>query len=139
LTVNSVIETARLRLRPYTRDDLEPLRAVFADAYARRFYPLMGDWQKLARSIVTKIHADEGKVSHLVVNGETLVNADLFIFTMAPHLLQDLLPPISIEPKILQKMARTEPWTAVSLDLASRKKMTEGKWGISLNIIYIIL
>jgi len=48
LTVSSVIETGRLRLRPYTRDDIEPLRAVFADAYARRFYPLMGEAEKLA-------------------------------------------------------------------------------------------
>jgi ribosomal-protein-alanine N-acetyltransferase len=46
--MTSVLETARLRLRPYTRDDIEPLRAVFADAYARQFYPLMGEAEKLA-------------------------------------------------------------------------------------------
>lgn len=46
--MNTVMETARLRLRPYTHDDLEPLRAVFADAYARQFYPLMGEAEKLA-------------------------------------------------------------------------------------------
>src|SRR3977135_3064125 len=46
--MNAVIETTRLRLRPYTRDDIEPLRAVFADAYARRFYPLMSEAERLA-------------------------------------------------------------------------------------------
>jgi RimJ/RimL family protein N-acetyltransferase len=46
--MDAVMETARLRLRPYTRDDLAPLHAVFADAYARRFYPLMGEAEKLA-------------------------------------------------------------------------------------------
>src|SRR5262249_49169220 len=39
---------ARLRLRPYRHDDIETLHAVFADAYARQFYPLMGEVQKLA-------------------------------------------------------------------------------------------
>ena len=46
--MDSVIETTRLRLRPFTRADIEPLHAVFADAYARRFYPLMGEAQRLA-------------------------------------------------------------------------------------------
>jgi RimJ/RimL family protein N-acetyltransferase/uncharacterized protein YndB with AHSA1/START domain len=46
--MTAVIETARLILRAYTHADLEPLRAVFADAYARRFYPLMGEAEKLA-------------------------------------------------------------------------------------------
>jgi RimJ/RimL family protein N-acetyltransferase/uncharacterized protein YndB with AHSA1/START domain len=46
--MSTVIETARLRLRPYTHEDLEPLRAVFADAYARQFYPLMGEVERVA-------------------------------------------------------------------------------------------
>lgn len=49
--MDAVIETARLRLRAYTPDDVAPLRAVFADAYARRFYPLMGEAASLARWI----------------------------------------------------------------------------------------
>jgi [ribosomal protein S5]-alanine N-acetyltransferase len=49
--MSAVFETQRLRLRAYTLDDLEPLRAVFADAYARRFYPLMGEAERLARWI----------------------------------------------------------------------------------------
>lgn len=47
----AVVETTRLRLRPYTPADLEPLRAVFADAYARRFYPAMGAAESLAKWI----------------------------------------------------------------------------------------
>ena len=46
--MSTILETARLRLRPFTRADIEPLRAVFADAYARRFYPLMGELEKIA-------------------------------------------------------------------------------------------
>lgn len=42
------LETPRLRLRPFTLADIEPLHAVFADAYARRFYPLMGEAEKIA-------------------------------------------------------------------------------------------
>ncbi|HSQ61541.1 MAG TPA: GNAT family N-acetyltransferase [Acidobacteriota bacterium] len=37
----SVVETARLRLRRFTRDDLDALLEVFADPDARRFYPEM--------------------------------------------------------------------------------------------------
>jgi RimJ/RimL family protein N-acetyltransferase len=51
MSAQAVLETARLRLRPYTADDIEPLRAVFADAYARQFYPLMGAAEGLARWI----------------------------------------------------------------------------------------
>jgi RimJ/RimL family protein N-acetyltransferase len=49
--MQTVIETARLRLRPYTLADLEPLSAVFADAYAHRFYPQMAEAEKIARWI----------------------------------------------------------------------------------------
>lgn len=48
---HTVLETARLRLRPYTPADLEPLRAVFADAAARRFYPAMDVAENLAKWI----------------------------------------------------------------------------------------
>lgn len=36
-----VLETARLRLRRFTRDDADALSDVFADPEARRFYPEM--------------------------------------------------------------------------------------------------
>ena len=42
-----IIETARLRLRCYVRDDAEALYDVFADPYARRFYPQMADREKV--------------------------------------------------------------------------------------------
>ena len=38
-----VPETRRLRFRRYRRDDAENLFRVFADPYARRFYPRMAD------------------------------------------------------------------------------------------------
>src|SRR5262245_25803540 len=51
MTDDTVLETTRLRLRQYTPADVEPLRAVFADAYARQFYPLMGAAEGLAKWI----------------------------------------------------------------------------------------
>jgi RimJ/RimL family protein N-acetyltransferase len=36
-----ILETERLRLRPYTLDDEPDLYAVFEDSYARMFYPEM--------------------------------------------------------------------------------------------------
>ncbi len=50
-----MFETERLRLRRYTADDADALYDVFADPYARRFYPrmakreLVADW--IARSL----------------------------------------------------------------------------------------
>ena len=37
-----VLTTPRLGMRRLVVEDLEPLRAVFADVYAARFYPAMG-------------------------------------------------------------------------------------------------
>ena len=41
--MTTIIETERLRLRCYVREDAEALYGVFADPYARRFYPQMAD------------------------------------------------------------------------------------------------
>jgi RimJ/RimL family protein N-acetyltransferase len=46
-----VIETARLRLRPYTLADESALFEVFADPYAREFYPEMADRAKVRKWI----------------------------------------------------------------------------------------
>ena len=46
-----ILETPRLRLRPYTLDDEAALFEVFADPYARRFYPEMEDRAKVRRWI----------------------------------------------------------------------------------------
>ena len=41
--MSAIIETERLRLRCYVREDAAALFDVFADPYARRFYPQMAD------------------------------------------------------------------------------------------------
>lgn len=46
-----VLTTPRLGMRRLVVEDLEPLRAVFADAYAARFYPAMGQTDRLERWI----------------------------------------------------------------------------------------
>jgi len=45
--MTTIVETERLRLRPYRPDDAEALYAVFADPYARRFYPRMSEREKI--------------------------------------------------------------------------------------------
>jgi len=45
--MSSILETERLRLRRYTPDDAAALYTVFADPYARRFYPRMSDQEKI--------------------------------------------------------------------------------------------
>lgn len=45
------LETKRLGMRRYCMADLEALRAVFADGYAARFYPLMRQQEGLERWI----------------------------------------------------------------------------------------
>lgn len=46
--MTAIIHTERLRLRRYTPDDADPLFEVFADPYARRFYPRMADRDMVA-------------------------------------------------------------------------------------------
>ncbi len=43
----TILETDRLRLRAFRADDAEALYDVFADPYARRFYPQMADPAKV--------------------------------------------------------------------------------------------
>ncbi len=42
-----ILETERLRLRPYSLADEAALFEVFADPYARRFYPEMRDLSRV--------------------------------------------------------------------------------------------
>ncbi len=45
--LDEILQTGRLRLRPYTAADEEELFDVFADPYARKFYPEMADRAKV--------------------------------------------------------------------------------------------
>ena len=51
-----ILETHRLRLRLYTLDDEAALFEVFADPYARRFYPEMEDRAQVRRWIQWSLH-----------------------------------------------------------------------------------
>lgn len=46
--MTAIIETERLRLRQYRPDDADGLFEIFADPYARRFYPRMADRAMIA-------------------------------------------------------------------------------------------
>ena len=46
--MTAIIETERLRLRRYVPEDAEALYDVFADPYARRFYPRMANRKNIA-------------------------------------------------------------------------------------------
>jgi len=45
--MSTIIETERLRLRCYVREDADALYDVFADPYARQFYPRMAHREKI--------------------------------------------------------------------------------------------
>jgi [ribosomal protein S5]-alanine N-acetyltransferase len=46
-----LLQTERLGMRPYVAADVEPLRPVFADPYAAKFYPAMHQQEALERWI----------------------------------------------------------------------------------------
>ena len=60
-TGDVVLTTPRLSMRQFTEDDLDALFAVFADHYARRFYPQMTErafaWEKFANAVMPRIPA----------------------------------------------------------------------------------
>lgn len=86
------------------------------DGYAGDFTP---------RSYVTKFHIDDGKVTHITVNGQKTVHAHNFIYTGPVKSLKTLLPEALVTPKMLQKFSKETFWTAVCLDLIHNGKVTD--------------
>ena len=81
----------------------------------------------LKNSFVTKIITQEDTVTSVILNGEHAFMAESFVFTLSPACLKDLIEPGVVSAKTFQRIARTTPLTAVSLDIATDKKITADK------------
>lgn len=87
------------------------------------FEKFQGDF--LPRSYVTKFHQQDGKVSHITVNGSKTIHAHNFIFAGAVKDLGLLLPEDSISMRARTRLSKNTYWTALCLDLCHNKAVTE--------------
>ncbi|MCE3010703.1 MAG: NAD(P)-binding protein [Proteobacteria bacterium] len=78
----------------------------------------------LLRSHVTKFVTENDRVSHVLVNGQKIVQGTNFIYCGPIKTLKPLLPEGALNFRALQKMAKTKYWTAVCLDLLHAQEVT---------------
>lgn len=76
-------------------------------------------------SEVTGFKFAEGKVSEVVVNGDKTLKADRFVFTPHVSLLQNLMEGEELNAKHRTRMAKMQPWTAVTLELFHETPLAE--------------
>ena len=81
----------------------------------------------ITRAIATKFEFEGEKITSVLVNGETVMTADRFVLTMPPEHLNDLVPLGKMSGKTVQRIAKAEPWTAVSIDIATEKNVSSSK------------
>lgn len=87
------------------------------------FNNCQGDF--LPRSYVTKFHAENGRVTQVVVNGQKNILAQNFIYCGPVKQLKTLLPEGTLNHKALHKLAKNQYWTAVGIDLLHGSPVTE--------------
>lgn len=100
----------RLHLEPYAWP------ALLAEKFQGTFMP---------RSYVTKIGVEEGKVTHVMINGAKIVKAHNVIFAGPAKGLPPLLPGETLNARIKQKIAKAPTWTGLCLDLCHAGAVTE--------------
>lgn len=83
--------------------------------------------KRLTQKTVTKLNVEDNKVTEIIVNGDTPIKAEHIVFCLPPHLLPELLPKDTLEPKMIQKMKKSAPLTAISLDIATKEKIVTDK------------
>jgi hypothetical protein len=87
----------------------------------------------LPKAYVTKFHqGEDGRISHLTVNGQKQINALNFIYCGPVKNLKTLLPEGALSPKAYSKLVKNQYWTAVGLDLLHNHTVT------NLNNIHIL-
>lgn len=79
----------------------------------------------LPRSYVTKFHQENGRVTHLTVNGQKTIHAENFIFCGPVKSLKQLLPEGILNSRSLSKLAKNNYWTAVGVDFLHGLKVSE--------------
>jgi hypothetical protein len=88
---------------------------------------LIPEKKRLSQAIVTKLEVKDDQVTAAVINGETPLKAEHFVFTLSPATLKEMLPQGAVSGKIIQRLARTTPLTAVSLDIITKEKISDAK------------
>lgn len=78
------------------------------------------------RHEVTGFECTDGRVTAAIVNGQTKIAGDNFIFCPAPHLLGKLLPADALKPATRSRLAKQQVgWSAVTLSLRHRQPLQE--------------
>jgi protoporphyrinogen oxidase len=83
--------------------------------------------KRITRAIVTKFDLQDDQVCGIQINGETTIEVKRVVMTLPPNELKNFLSFQQILPKLALKIAKTSPWTAVSLDIAHLEKITDAK------------
>jgi hypothetical protein len=76
-------------------------------------------------SEVTGFKFNEGKVSEAIVNGDKTVHAERFVFTPHVALLNNLIEGDDLNAKHRTRLAKMQPWTAVTLELFHETPLAE--------------
>jgi phytoene dehydrogenase-like protein len=88
---------------------------------------LIPEKKRLPNSHITRLGVQDERVTTVLINGESSVTAENFIFTFSPGHLKEILGLGVLSGKTLQKIARTEPFTAISLDIATVETKSSAK------------
>lgn len=83
--------------------------------------------QILDRSIVTQVVIENGKISHVLVNGAKPVTAKSYIYTGSLRDLVGLLPKDLFSSKQLHRILKGTYWSVLSMDLHHKSKITDQK------------
>ena len=86
------------------------------------FEKFKGDF--LPRSYVTKFNAQDGRITHVTINGAKTVQAQNFIFAGSVRDLHVLLPEEVLSARAKSKLAKNTYWTALCLDLCHAQEVT---------------
>ena len=78
----------------------------------------------MPRSIVTQFNVENNRVTSLVINGNSTLRAEKFIFCGALRELNSLIPEKILNPKLQQRLAKTNFWTLVGIDFCHNMNVT---------------
>lgn len=111
------------QLAPFTNAQrielsLEPYAwtALLTEKFAGTFMP---------KSYVTKIGVEDGRATHLIINGAKTIRAHNVIYTGPVKSLATLIPTDILGSRLRQRLAKTAMWTAVNLDICHGKPVSD--------------
>lgn len=74
---------------------------------------------------ITKFEIQDGRVLRAIVNGESVVEADKFIFSACPTELQELIPVVNLDNRVRQRLAKAKLWETLSITLHHDRVVSE--------------